>query len=288
MRELAVKSNSLASYFNLIKPRETLLLAFIGICAGIISSGGAILNLKFILLTAALLTGSAGCNGITNYLDRKVDARMNRTMNRVIPRGLIYPAENALLMVIPLIIIGLAIAWMINPICFIAGITGVLASTLWRKTVTCTIFGIIAGIAPVLIGWFSFNDVFSPAVILVCLLVAFWIPIHVWSVMVARKDEYRKAGLNYFPLNIKTGHTVAAIFSLTIMLYAVSLSLYLFSGFGHIYLAGANILSLAMVAATANLVKKQSSGTAWRVYKLSSFPFLGLIFLVMVIDVLLR
>ncbi len=173
MRELAIKTNSIASYFNLIKPRETLLLAFIGVCTGIISAGGAMVNGRFILLIAALIIGSAGCNGITNYLDRKVDARMKRTMNRAIPRGLIYPAGNALLFVIPLIIISLVIAWLVNPACFFIGIVGVLASTLWRKTITCTIFGVIAGICPVLIGWFAYDNTIGAPIVLICLLVAF-------------------------------------------------------------------------------------------------------------------
>jgi heme o synthase len=284
LKELTAKNNSISSYFNVIKPRETLLLAFIGLCAGVIASKASFTDSRFIMLVAALFLGSAGCNGITNYLDRKVDALMDRTRNRALPMGFIYPAENALLLIIPLIIAGLAISWFINPWCFFAGIVGVLASTLWRKTITCTIFGIIAGICPVLIGWFAFNNVVSISLVLICLLVALWIPVHVWSVMIAKRDEYRKAGLNYFPLNLKTGNTIGAIFGITILLYTASMTLFFFGGFGKIFLVTANILSILMVAATANLLAKRNSNTAWRVYKLSSFPYLGLIFLVMTID----
>jgi heme o synthase len=284
LRELTVKTNSIASYFNLIKPRETLLLAFIGVCAGIIASKATMSDGKFLMLVAALLLGSAGCNGITNYLDRKVDALMDRTRNRALPKGLVYPAENALLLVVPLIVAGLAIAWFLNPWCFVAGIVGVLASTLWRKTITCTIFGIIAGICPVIIGWFAFSSEISISLILICLLVALWIPVHVWSVMVAKKDEYKRAGLNYFPLNMKNGNTIGAIFGLTLLLYGVSMALFFFGGFGKLFLIVANILSILMVAATGNLLARGNSSTAWRVYKLSSFPYLGMIFLAMTVD----
>jgi heme o synthase len=286
LRELTIKTNTIGSYFNLVKPRETLLLAFIGVCSGIIASNAALPDYKFILLLAALALGSAGCNGITNYLDRKVDAKMNRTMNRAIPRGRIYPAENALMLVIPLIVISLVMAWFVNPACFVTGVIGVLASTLWRKTVTCTIFGIIAGICPVLIGWFAYSSYIGPTIVLICLLVAFWIPIHVWSVMIARKDEYARAGLNYFPLSLKTGHTITTIFILAVILFSLTISLYLFGGFGRIMLVAAVVLSAIMVVAVANLLRNSSSATAWKVYRLSSFPFLGIIFLAMVVDII--
>jgi len=284
MKAIHIYSNSVVNYFNLIKPRETILLAFIGISTALIASASSITDYRFLILIAALLSGSAGCNGITNYLDRRIDNMMDRTRNRVLPRKMIYPPEKALFLVIPLILIGLALAWWLNPICFGIGVIGVLASTLWRKTITCTFFGIVAGCAPVLIGWFAFNSSLNLTLLLICMLVAFWIPVHVWSVMIAKKDEYLRAGLSYFPLSMSTGNTIIIIFMMNIVLYAVAVCLFVFSNFSWLYFAFANILSLAMLATSINLLHNQNSKISWRLYKLSSFPYLGIMFLIMAID----
>ena len=65
---------SIGKYIEVLKPRETSLLTFIGVCAAVVAAGGRPpISLLFIALTAIAL-GSGGCNGITNYLDREVDA----------------------------------------------------------------------------------------------------------------------------------------------------------------------------------------------------------------------
>ena len=276
------------SYLEIVKPRETFLLVFIGACAGVIASNGYFATDKFLIIIIALLLGSAGSNGITNYLDRHVDTRMVRTKYRALPSQLIYPPEKSLLMVIPLILVALFLAWLVNPICFIIGLVGVLASSLWRKTITCTFFGIIAGCSPILIGWFAFNRSLNLTILLLCLLVVFWIPVHVWSVIVARRNEYLSAGLTYFPINLNTKIIVTMIFILNCLLVVVSICLYLFAGFQLLYLIVAVAIGTLMVIATGNLVLNTNSKISWSVYKLSSFPYLGLLFASMVADLLLR
>ncbi|RPJ61942.1 MAG: hypothetical protein EHM12_04910, partial [Dehalococcoidia bacterium] len=75
-------------YINVLKPRETSLLLFIGACAAVVAASnvdGVFPVSDFILALIAITLGSAGANGLTNYLDRDVDARMKRTCNRVLP-----------------------------------------------------------------------------------------------------------------------------------------------------------------------------------------------------------
>jgi len=83
-------------YFEILKPRETSLLTFIGICAAIIAGSGHTPLDKLLLVLFVLLLGSAGANGLTNYLDRNVDAKMLRTRHRALPSKRIYPAEKVL------------------------------------------------------------------------------------------------------------------------------------------------------------------------------------------------
>jgi protoheme IX farnesyltransferase len=279
------KQGALLDYISVLKPIETSLLTFIGICSAIIAAAGYPSVKAFFLTLIAILLGSAGSNGLTNYLDRDVDARMMRTSNRALPSRRIDPPQKALPLIIGLILMGLALAWVLNPLCFLFGIIGVIASSIWRKTISCTFLGIVAGCTPMLIGWFAVSPVFDTRILLLCSLVAIWIPIHVWTVMLANREDYLGAGLNYFPLSWQVKNVVKILFGLSILLYVVSILIYMAADFHLLYLIVANILGILMIYANARLLFSKTSTAAWRVYKLSAFPYLGIIFLTMSLDI---
>ena len=285
MRITLSKRGAFLDYISVLKPVETSLLTFIGICSAIIAAAGYPSVKAFFLTLIAILLGSAGSNGLTNYLDRDVDARMMRTSNRALPSRRIDPPQKLLPLIIGLILMGLALAWLLNPLCFLFGIIGVIASSVWRKTISCTFLGIVAGCTPVLIGWFAVSPVFDTRILLLCSLVAIWIPIHVWTVMLANREDYQGAGLNYFPLSWQVKDVVKILFGLSILLYVVSMLIYLAADFHLLYLIVANILGALMIYANARLLFSKTSIAAWRVYKLSAFPYLGIIFLTMSLDI---
>ncbi|MGA7676844.1 MAG: protoheme IX farnesyltransferase [Dehalococcoidia bacterium] len=285
MRIALSKRVAFLDYISVLKPVETSLLTFIGICSAIIAAAGYP-SVKVLFLTLiAILLGSAGSNGLTNYLDRDVDARMTRTSNRALPSRRIDPPQKVLPLIIGLILMGLALAWLLNPLCFLFGIIGVIASSVWRKTISCTFLGIAAGCTPVLIGWFAVSPAFDTRILLLCGLVAIWTPIHVWNIMLANREDYLVAGLNYFPLSWQVKDVVKILFGLSIILYLVSMLIYLAADFHLLYLIVANILGALMIYANARLLFSKTSIAAWRVYKLSAFPYLGIIFLTMSLDI---
>jgi protoheme IX farnesyltransferase len=278
------KRATFVDYINVLKPVETSLLAFIGIVSAIIAAGGYPSARVFFLILIAVLLGSAGSNGLTNYLDREVDARMRRTQSRALPSRRIDPPRKVLPLIIGLIVAGLALAWVLNPLCFAVGAIGVIASSVWRKTISCTFLGIVAGCSPVLIGWLAITA-FDTRVLLLCALVAIWTPIHVWTLMIANREDYLGAGLHYFPLSWQVKDVVKILFVLSILLYAVSMLIYVADGFHLLYLVVANVLGALMLYANARLLFSMTSTAAWRVYKLSAFPYLGIIFLTMCLDI---
>jgi len=272
-------------YITVLKPVETSLLTFIGIFSVIIAADGYPPVKVFFLALIALLLGGAGSNGLTNYLDREVDARMTRTSNRALPSRRIDPPQKILPLIIGLIVVGLALAWMLHPLCFLFGLIGVIASSIWRKTISCTLLGMVAGCSPVLIGWFAVSPVFDARILLLCGLVAIWTPIHVWNVMIANREDYLSAGLHYFPLNWQVKDVVKILFGLSLLLYIVSMLVYIAADFHLFYLIMANILGILMIYSSARLLFSRTSMAAWRIYKLSAFPYLGIIFLAMGIDI---
>jgi protoheme IX farnesyltransferase len=272
-------------YVEVLKPRASSLLAFIGVCAAIIAGDGHPPLDRLLLVLITVLVASAGANGLTNYLDRDIDARMQRTRNRALPSKNIEPATKVLALATGLIIAGLALAWQLHPLSFIAATIGTVAATVWRKRATC-IFpqGMIASCAPALMGWFAITPTFSWEILLLCALIAAWLPLHVWSIMLVNREDYIGAGLTYFPMSRETKEAAKVLPVLSLVLGATAITLYFIGGFTLLYLIVASLLSIIMVYASVRLVISSASGDAWRLYKLSAFPYLGLILLTMSLD----
>ena len=272
-------------YIGVLKPRQSSLLTFIGICSAIIAGDGN-LSLELLLIALTILLASAGANGLTNYLDRDVDAKMRRTRNRALPAKRIYPPEKVLPVTIGLVIIGLVLAFNLHWLCFLADLVGTTCAVVWRKRWTCVFpQGMIAGCAPVLMGWFAIEPAFSLGILLLSLLIAVWLPLHVWSVMIANREDYIGAGLNYFPMSWQPKDAVKVLLVFALVLYGASVALYFVGSFGWLYLVLANLLGVMMVYASSRLVISSASRDAWQLYRLSAFPYLGLIFLTMCLDI---
>jgi len=211
---------------------------------------------------------------------------MQRTKNRALPSKRIYPPEKVLPLTIGLVIVGLALAWYLHPFAFLFDIIGTTAAVVGRKRATCVFpQGMIAGCAPVLMGWFAIEPVFSWEILLLCILIAIWLPGHVWSIMIANREDYLNAGQYYFPVNREVRGAVKVLLVFCLMLYGASIGLYFIDGFGWLYLIVAILLGTIMVYASSRLVMSSASKDAWRLYKLSAFPYLGLIFLTMCLDI---
>jgi len=134
-------------------------------------------------------------------------------------------------------------------------------------------------------GWFAIKPAFSWPLLLLCLLIAIWLPLHLWSVMIANREDYRSAGIHFFPLNWETKKVVKVLLVLSLMLYAASITIYFIGSFSWLYLVLANLLGAALIYTSLRLVISTSSRDSWRLYKLSAFPYLGLIFLIMCISI---
>jgi protoheme IX farnesyltransferase len=277
---------TIKNYIEVLKPRETLLLGFIGLCSVIIAGQGHPPAGTLLLATVTILIASGGANGLTNYLDRDVDARMRRTCGRVLPTGRIQPPWRVLVWTLVLIGAGLVLAWFLHPYAFVADLVGTSAAAVFRKRVICVFpQGAIASCAPVLMGWFAVNPHFTLVAGLLCLLICAWLPLHVWSVMVSHRDDYINAGIIFFPMNVSVRTAVSVLLVFALVLNMAAVGLYFVAGFNLIYLLVAIVLGAAMLYATVRLMFSHTSKDAWKLYKLSSFPYLGLIFVAMCISI---
>lgn len=103
--------------------------------------------------------------------------------------------------------------------------------------------------------------------------------------MIAHREDYLGAGIRYFPVSWETRKVVNVLLVLSLTLYAASIIIFFVGSFAWVYLVLANLLGSVLIYTSLRLVISSSSQGSWRLYKLSAFPYLGLIFLVMCLDI---
>jgi len=276
------------NYIRVLKPKETLLLVFIGICSAFIAAGGRPPALEFALVSLAVTIGSGAANGLTNYFDRRIDAKMVRTQHRVLAAGLIRPAEKALAWVVLLMAVALGLAWYLHPYAFVAGSVALLAALAWRKTWSTHYLGAVASIGPLLVAWLSMRPQLDVNIVLLALVVMFWVPTHVWNLMISWREDYLQAGVSIFPLNRGLRLTSAVSLAFSVATLVAVVLLWWLGEFGWPYFALAGPAGAVMVAASVLTLVKHGRAWTMRAFKLSAYPFLGMTFLGLVIDTWLR
>ncbi len=89
--------NTFKNYLEISKPRSVILLYFTAFTSMLIASSIYGFDAKkLILISAAVILGVMGANATTNYIDRKIDAMMERTKKRAIASGKINPPKKGL------------------------------------------------------------------------------------------------------------------------------------------------------------------------------------------------
>ena len=152
----------------------------------------------FLVAGTSLLVG--GSCALNNWMDRDIDARMERTRDRPTARGAMGAAA-VLTLGSGLAAAGLAVLLALGPVPAALGLAGALvylvAYTLMakRRSAFSLYIGGIAGSVPPLIGWAVVDPrLGGPAWILFAFL-ALWQQAHVRSLALMRPGEYRAAGL---------------------------------------------------------------------------------------------
>src|SRR5207247_3864821 len=106
----------LFTYYEYTKPKIWYLLVFTSLTATFVAT--RVLSVEFsplgwLITGIAIVAGTAGCNALTNYHDRDIDAVMIRTRHRPLPSGRITP-RAALRFGLVLISISLVLAALLN------------------------------------------------------------------------------------------------------------------------------------------------------------------------------
>lgn len=287
--------HTVAAYVTLTKPRVLELLLVTTVPVMILAQGG-MPDLWLVIATTIGGAMSAGSAAAFNmYLDRDIDAHMQRTENRPLVTGEISPRA------------GLVFAWVLA----VASTVWLLATTNWlaatlsvvaiffyvviytmilkRRTEQNIVWGGIAGCFPVLIGWSAVTGSLTWTPFILFLLVFLWTPPHYWPLSMKYKGDYAEADV---PMLGATRDGIQV--GLQVILYAwatVACSLLLIpvAGMGLVYTVSALVFGGWFVYESHVLYNRAVRGEQIKPMRVfhASITYLTLLFLAIAVDPLL-
>jgi protoheme IX farnesyltransferase len=281
------------SYFLLTKPKSVFLLVFVGFAAGLHAALANSLSLnRLALSTLSLAFGVMGANALTCYIDRDIDALMERTKNRPLPQGAINPPQKAFFFSLSLVFLGTLFAYFLSLLSSLFLLLGVLNSALVynrltkRKTCYNILLGAPAGGLPILVVWTGVTGKISLLPILLALLIVIWTPTHIWSLALFFKEDYQKAEIPMLPTVIEESRAIRIIALSIILLIFFSFIPPIFYPLGNLYLLTAFILALLTGLLSFLLLIRPDKKLSWLLFKLTS-PYLFFIFLAVALEPLI-
>lgn len=283
----------IGKYIEVTKPSTVALLVFT--CVGSMVAAGGVGGLSlggWFLALAAITAGCAAADTLTCYIDRDIDALMDRTKGRPLPGKRIDPPEKALIWGLGLAALSLGISLLFNPLAalwmFLGLFDNVVIYSLLAKRRSCTniLLGSLSGGMPALFGWAVVQGNVTWTAVLISLLVITWTPNHIWNLAIRYREDYARASVPMLPVVTNLRRAVILIAMSVVLMVIESILLGVVGGFGLIYFTVAIVGGLVSLAGHAYLCLKPTEHNAWLMFKLSSL-YLALVFAGMMVDQLL-
>jgi len=286
-------SSVVGAYVALTKPRIIELLLITTVPTMVLAEGGwPSWGLVLVTLLGGTLA-AGGANAINMYIDRDIDALMERTKMRPLVTGVIAP-RNALIFAISLEFIAFGVLWAganllsgILAIC--ATLFYVFVYSLWLKRTSKQniVIGGAAGAVPVLVGWAAVTNSVSWSAVLLFAVIFFWTPPHFWALAIRHNDDYKAAGVPMLPAVVSLRQTTAAMVRYCIAVVVVSLALIPVADLGWVYGVVAGIVGALFLGGTIALGRRPTEAGAMRLFSFS-ITYISLLFLALTVDVLVR
>jgi protoheme IX farnesyltransferase len=270
-------------YVALVDLRSASLLVFTAVAAGVIG-GGLHAPARLLGIGVALTLSCMGARAVANYIDRDIDALMERTRRRPLPSGAIDPG-HALILGFGLIAAGLGVALAFGPgivLLIVLGLAdNLIVYTLLtkRSSPLSIVLGAPSGGAPAFIGYVAVSGRIDLTAAVLATFVMLWTPIHIWSLAIRCKDDYARAGVPMLPVAVGVRRSAQCVGLAGLAFGALAALFVTEGGVGLLLPVSVTLVALAggLIAGSVWLVRSPTPEHAWALFKFTS-PCLGLLF----------
>jgi protoheme IX farnesyltransferase len=237
-------------YLALTKPKVSLLIVFTAIVGMVLASPGMVPLPALVFGTLGIAMASGSAAALNHILDQRIDRQMARTRRRPLATGSLRTSQ-ALVFAGVLCVSSMMVLWLSAGIlcalltfCSVIGYAVIYTGWLKRATPQNIVIGGAAGAAPPLLGWVAVTHSIDAQALLLFLIIFTWTPPHFWSLAIARRDEYAKAGIPMLPVTHGIPYTRRQIVLYTVLLILCTLIPAVIGMSGWVYLAAALVLDV--------------------------------------------
>lgn len=248
---------TIKNYYQLAKPGIIYGNALTAIAGFFLALGNkygsaAAQNFSWSLLAGALFGISfvigSGCV-FNNYIDRGIDAKMQRTKDRALVKGSVN-LRSAIIYGIILGLIGFGLLWQFTNLLtvLVPAIGFIFYVCIYgfakRRSVYGTHIGAISGAVPPLVGYCAVAGRIDLGALLLFLALCFWQLPHFFAIGIYRQEDYITAGLPIWPIkkSVQSAKLQIALYICAFIALAVAISFFHYAGY--LYLAIVFVFSL--------------------------------------------
>jgi protoheme IX farnesyltransferase len=277
------------AFAALTKPRVVSLIVFTAVIGMLLASPAMVAPQLLLAATAGIALVAGAAAAVNCLVERGIDARMQRTSARPLPRGELGALETLVFAGA----VGGAGLWILAQF--------VNALTMWLTLATFVGYAVIytvilkpltpqniviggaSGAMPPVLGWAAVTGEVSTEAMLLFLVIFAWTPPHFWSLALARTEDYARAGVPMLPVTHGKRYTRLQVLLYTLILFAVSLLPYAARMSGPAYLAAAVVLGAVYIGYAVRIVRSPSDRLALQCFRYS-IVYLALLFAALLVD----
>ena len=277
-----------SDYVALLKPRVMSLVVFTGF-AGLYAAPGELH--PFLAAVAVLcIAVSAGAAGAINmWYERDIDALMERTRNRPLPRGKMAPQDaltfGVVLSLFSIMLMGMALNWTAAGLLALANGFYVFVYTVWlkRRTPQNIVIGGAAGAFPPMIGWAAVTGGVDLHSFMLFALIFVWTPPHFWALALYRQMDYAKARVPMLPVVAGRDATKRQIVGYSLLLAPLGVMPAVLGTAGLVYGAVAAVMGLCFLLLAAAVRRNDDDRPARQLFGFSIL-YLFVLFTLLIVD----
>lgn len=276
-------------YIALTKPRVISLLLFTTIAAMVIAKGSWP---EWWLVLAVALGGymaAGSANAFNMIVERDLDVAMERTASRPTVTQRITNGQAAIFAIALALCSFVLLTWTANLLSALLAWAGlafyvlIYTLVLKRRTWQNIVIGGAAGAFPPLVGFAAVTNELNSFAWFMFWLIVLWTPVHFWALAILIKDDYAKAGVPMLPVVKGERATVIQIVFYAFLTALLSVIPLVQREVGMIYLIGASLLNVVLVAQSIQLLRHTDRPKAKALFKYS-MAYLALMFVVIAVD----
>jgi heme o synthase len=287
---------TVGDYFALMKPRVMSLVVFTAL-VGMVAAPVSINPFIGFIAILCIAVGAGASGALNMWYDADIDAKMQRTAARPIPRGRITADEaltfGIVLSLFSVMTLGMLVNYAAGALLAFTIAFYVFIYTMWLKRLTPhnIVIGGAAGAFPPMVGWVAMTGSISLEAILMFAIIFMWTPPHFWALALYRCRDYERVGIPMLPVVAGPDETRRQIVLYTALYLPITIAPYFIGLGGLTYLVTSVSLAAVFSALTARVYQvregRDADTAAKRLFLFSILQLFAL-FAVLLVELLIR